>query len=120
MIARVREAGARIKLISDGDVAGALMAALEEHSGVDMLLGVGGAPEAVLAACALKCVGGEIQCRLWPRDDAERQAALAAGLAPAELDRVLTTDDLTGATRLQNRLIIEDSSTPPRATVHLP
>jgi len=96
LIARVREAGARIKLISDGDVAGALMAALEEHSGVDMLLGVGGAPEAVLAACALKCVGGEIQCRLWPRDDAERQAALAAGLAPAELDRVLTTDDLCG------------------------
>jgi fructose-1,6-bisphosphatase II len=94
LIARVREAGARIRLISDGDVAGALMAALEDHSGVDLLMGIGGAPEAVLAACALKCVGGEIQCRLWPRDDAERQAALAAGLDPAELDRVLTTDDL--------------------------
>ena len=96
LIARVREAGARIRLITDGDVAGALMAALEDHSGVDLLMGVGGAPEAVLAACALKCVGGEIQCRLWPRDAQERQAALDAGLAPAELERVLTTDDLCG------------------------
>jgi len=96
LIARVREAGARIKLISDGDVAGALMAALEDHSGVDLLMGIGGAPEAVLAACALKCVGGEIQCRLWPRNAQERQAALDAGLDPAELDRVLTTDDLCG------------------------
>ncbi len=96
LIAQVRQAGARIRLISDGDVAGALMAALDEHSGVDLLMGIGGAPEAVLAAAALKCVGGEIQCRLWPRNDDEKREALAAGLDPAELDRVLTTDDLCG------------------------
>lgn len=94
LIAQVRAAGARIRLISDGDVAGALMAALEDHSGVDLLMGIGGSPEAVLAACALRCVGGEIQCRLWPRDAAERDAALAAGLAPHEFDRILTTNDL--------------------------
>ena len=62
-----------------------------EGTGVDVLMGVGGSPEAVLAACALKCLGGEIQCRLWPRDEAERQEAIAAGL---ELERVFTSSDL--------------------------
>ena len=86
----VREAGARITFISDGDVAGAISAA-RDNTGVDMLLGIGGTPEGIIAACALKCLGGEIQGRLWPQDDAERQKALDAG---HDLDRVLTTEDL--------------------------
>jgi fructose-1,6-bisphosphatase II len=94
LVAQIRAAGARLKLISDGDVAGALTAAMEDYTGVDMLMGIGGAPEAVLAACALKCLGGEIQCRLWPRSEEEKQAAIAAGLDPQEFSRVLGTDDL--------------------------
>jgi fructose-1,6-bisphosphatase II len=94
LIAAIRAAGARLKLLTDGDVAGALTAAMEDYSGVDMLMGIGGAPEAVLAACALKCLGGEIQCRLWPRSDEEKAAAIEAGLAASEFERVLTTDDL--------------------------
>lgn len=90
LIREVRKAGARIRLITDGDISGALMTALPE-TGIDVLMGVGGSPEAVVAACALKCLGGEIQCKLWPRDDEERQAAITAGYA---LDKVLTTDDL--------------------------
>ena len=92
LVEEVRSAGARIKLISDGDVAGGLYTALP-GTGVDMLLGVGGAPEAVLTAAALKCLGGEIQCRLWPRNDDERQAAIGAGL---DLTKVYTTEDLVG------------------------
>jgi fructose-1,6-bisphosphatase II len=94
LVAKIRAAGARLKLIPDGDVAGALTAAMEDYSGVDMLMGIGGSPEAVLAACALKCIGGEIQCRLWPRSHREKQKAIAEGLSPCEFDRVLTTDDL--------------------------
>jgi len=90
LIDAVRAAGARIILITDGDVAGAIATAWPE-SGVDMLIGIGGTPEGVLAAAALKCMGGEIQGRLWPRDDAERTAALDAGY---DLNRVLTGDDL--------------------------
>ncbi|MDI3339241.1 MAG: class II fructose-bisphosphatase, partial [Sphaerobacter sp.] len=90
LIRDIREAGARIKLITDGDVAGALMAAMP-GTGIDVLMGIGGAPEAVVAAAALKCMGGVIQCMLWPRDDKEREAAIAAGL---DLDQVLTADDL--------------------------
>ncbi|MBI5956357.1 MAG: class II fructose-bisphosphatase [Chloroflexi bacterium] len=90
LIGQIRAAGARVKLISDGDVAGAIMAAME-GTGIDALMGIGGSPEAAVAACALKCLSGEIQCRLWPRDEAERQKALEAGL---NLDRVLSTDDL--------------------------
>jgi fructose-1,6-bisphosphatase II len=90
LIREIRQAGARIKLIIDGDVAGAIMAATE-GTGVDVLMGVGGAPEAVVAACALKCLGGEMQCRLWPRDDAERELARRQGL---ELSRVLSVDEL--------------------------
>jgi fructose-1,6-bisphosphatase II len=90
LIAEVREAGARIKLITDGDVAGSIMAA-REGTGVDLLLGVGGTPEGIITACAIKCLGGVIQARLAPRDDAEREKALAAG---HDLSHVLTTDDL--------------------------
>ncbi len=86
----VREAGARIRFISDGDVAAGIAAA-REQSGVDMLLGIGGTPEGVVAAAAIKCLGGVIQGRLWPRNEKERELAVAAGY---DLDRVLTTDDL--------------------------
>ena len=85
-----REAGARIRLIPDGDVAGAISVAWPE-SGADMLIGIGGTPEGVIAACALKCVGGVMQGRLWARDDEERQRILDAGY---DFDRVLDTDDL--------------------------
>ncbi|HEU4512581.1 MAG TPA: class II fructose-bisphosphatase [Nocardioidaceae bacterium] len=92
LVQEIRATGARIKFITDGDVAGAIMAARPD-TGIDMLLGVGGTPEGIIAACAMKCTGGVIQGRLWPTDDAERQKALDAGhdLSP---DRVLTTDEL--------------------------
>ncbi|MEU2348191.1 class II fructose-bisphosphatase [Modestobacter sp. NPDC049651] len=90
LVAEVREAGARIRFISDGDVAGAIAAA-REGTGVDLLMGIGGTPEGIIAACALKCMGGALQGRLWPRDAAERQKALDAG---HDLDRVLGIDDL--------------------------
>jgi fructose-1,6-bisphosphatase II len=90
LISEVRQAGARIRLITDGDVAGAISTAWQE-SGVDILFGIGGTPEGVIAAAALKCMGGELQGRLWPRNDEERRAALAAGY---DLDAVLSTDDL--------------------------
>ncbi|MBW1602825.1 class II fructose-bisphosphatase [Streptomyces sp. JJ66] len=90
IVKEVREAGARIKFISDGDVAGAIMA-VREGTGVDMLLGIGGTPEGIIAACAIKCLGGTLQGKLWPKDDTERQRALDAG---HDLDRVLHTEDL--------------------------
>ncbi|WP_030378824.1 MULTISPECIES: class II fructose-bisphosphatase [unclassified Streptomyces] len=90
LIEEVRATGARIKLISDGDVAGSILA-LREGTGIDLLLGVGGTPEGIISACAVKCLGGTIQGKLWPKDDGERQRALDAG---HDLDRVLTTDDL--------------------------
>lgn len=90
IIKEIRDAGARIKLISDGDVAGSIYA-LREGTGVDMLLGIGGTPEGIISACAVKCLGGTIQGKLWPKDDEERQRALDAG---HDLDRVLMTDDL--------------------------
>jgi fructose-1,6-bisphosphatase II len=90
LVGQVRQSGARIKFISDGDVAGAIMAA-REGTGVDLLLGIGGTPEAIIAACALTCMGGVLQGKLWPRDDAERRKALDAG---HDLDQVLTTRDL--------------------------
>jgi fructose-1,6-bisphosphatase II len=91
LVKDVRETGARIKFISDGDVAGAIMAARGEDTGVDLMLGIGGTPEGIIAACAIKCLGGVIQGRLWPRDADERTKALDAG---HDLDAVLTTDDL--------------------------
>ncbi|MDP2287133.1 MAG: class II fructose-bisphosphatase [Actinomycetota bacterium] len=90
LIADVRDAGARIKFISDGDVAGAIMAA-RAGTGVDMLAGIGGTPEGIITACAIVCMGGEIQAKLWPLDDDERRKALDAG---HDLNRVLRTDDL--------------------------
>lgn len=90
LIDEVRASGARIRLITDGDVAGAIATGWPD-SGADILFGIGGTPEGVLAAAALTCMGGEIQGRLWPRDDQERTAALDAGY---DLDAVLTTEDL--------------------------
>jgi fructose-1,6-bisphosphatase II len=93
LIQEVRDAGARIRLIPAGDVAGALMAAWP-RTGIDVLLGVGGTPEAVLAACGLRALRGGFQGKLWPRHDLDRQNALEAGY---ELDRVLTLDDLVSS-----------------------
>jgi fructose-1,6-bisphosphatase II len=90
LIGDVRAAGARVKLITDGDIAGGIMPALEE-TGIDMLLGIGGSPEAVTAACALKCLGGDIQCRYWPRNDQERRIAEEQNLP---LGQILTIDHL--------------------------
>jgi fructose-1,6-bisphosphatase II len=90
LVHEVRDAGARIRFISDGDVAGAISAA-RPGTGVDLLLGIGGTPEGIIAAAALRCMGGAMQAKLWPRDDEERQKALDAG---HDLDRVLTTEDL--------------------------
>ena len=93
LVQQVRDAGARIKFISDGDVAGAIMATRDD-TGVDLLLGIGGTPEGIIAACAVKCVGGVIQGKLWPKDDAERERAIAAG---HDLSRVLSTNDLVSS-----------------------
>jgi len=90
LIKEVRAAGARIRLIPDGDVAGGISTAWPE-SGADILFGIGGTPEGVITAAALKCMGGDMQGRLWPRNDQEREAAIAAGY---ELDRVIGIDDL--------------------------
>ncbi|MGR6914596.1 class II fructose-bisphosphatase [[Actinomadura] parvosata] len=90
LVKEIRETGARIKFITDGDVAGAIMAA-RAGTGIDLMLGIGGTPEGIVAACALKCLGGVIQGRLWPRDDAERAKAIDAG---HDLSQVLTTNDL--------------------------
>jgi fructose-1,6-bisphosphatase II len=90
LIAELRDAGAKVNLIRDGDVAPAIAAA-QGGTGVDLLMGIGGTPEGVISAAALKCVGGALQGRLWPRDDDERRRLAEAGLDPA---RVLTTDDL--------------------------
>ncbi|HUP72532.1 MAG TPA: class II fructose-bisphosphatase [Acidimicrobiales bacterium] len=90
LIAEVRAAGARIRLIPDGDVAGGISTAWPE-SGADILFGIGGTPEGVITAAALKCMGGDMQGKLWPRNDQEREAAIAAGY---DLDLVIGIDDL--------------------------
>ncbi|AFA72618.1 fructose-1,6-bisphosphatase, class II [Gordonia polyisoprenivorans VH2] len=90
LIGEIRQAGAKIRLISDGDVAGSIAAA-GDYSTVDMLMGVGGTPEGIITAVAMKCMGGEIQGKLWPRNEEERKKALDAG---HDLDRVLGTNDL--------------------------
>jgi fructose-1,6-bisphosphatase II len=92
LIAEIRDAGARLKMIMDGDVAGGLMAAMT-GTGIDALMGIGGSPEAVITACALKCVGGDMQCRLSPRNDEERAHASAEGI---DVERVWGIDDLAG------------------------
>ena len=91
MIRQIREVGARIRLISDGDVAAAIHAAMEDYRGIDVMMGIGGAPEAVLAAAAIKCIGGEIQCKIWPRTEEEREKFKADGI---DLQRVYSTNDL--------------------------
>jgi fructose-1,6-bisphosphatase II len=92
LIRELREAGARVFLITDGDVAPSIAAA-QERTGVDLLMGVGGTPEGVISAAALKCLGGGMQGKLWPRNGEERRALLDTGY---DLDRVLSTDDLVG------------------------
>ena len=93
LVTEIRDTGARIKFITDGDVAGAIMACRED-TGVDLLLGIGGTPEGIISAVAIKCLGGVIQGRLWPADDEEKQKAIDAG---HDLSRVLTTDDLVSS-----------------------
>ncbi len=90
LIDDIRSAGARIKLISDGDIAAGIHAAMWE-SEVDVLLGIGGTPEGVITAAAIRCIGGAIQCKAWPRDDKERDAAIAAG---ADLSKVYSAEEL--------------------------
>ena len=100
LIAALRECGAKVRLITDGDVAPSIAAA-RPGTGVDMLMGVGGTPEGVISAAAIKCLGGAIQGKLWPRNDEERQALVDAGY---DLERVLGTDDLVaGERRLRRR-----------------
>jgi fructose-1,6-bisphosphatase II len=92
-IQAVRAAGARIRLIRDGDIAASIATASSDTS-IDLLIGIGGSPEAVLSAAALKCMGGEIQCSLWPRNEEETAAARDAGM---DLEQVICTDDLVGS-----------------------
>jgi fructose-1,6-bisphosphatase II len=90
LIGQVRRAGARIRLIADGDIAGAILTAIPD-SGIDVLMGIGGASEAVLSACALKCIGGDMQCKPWVQSEEEQKRAAELGV---DLDKVLGIDDL--------------------------
>ena len=92
LLTDIRSAGARVKLISDGDIGASLEAALPERE-VDVLMGIGGTPEGVLSAAALRCIGGGIQCQAWPRDEKEREIAVTDGV---DVDKVYTTDELVG------------------------
>jgi fructose-1,6-bisphosphatase II len=96
LIDGLRDVGAKVNLITDGDVAPAVAAA-RQGSTVDLMMGIGGTPEGVIAAAAVKCLGGAVQGRLWPRDDDERQKLVDAGYDP---ERVLTTDDLVGGNNI--------------------
>ena len=93
LVARIRSAGAKVMFITDGDVQGAIVAAAPERRAADLLMGIGGTPEGVVAAAALKCIGGAIQGKLFPRNDEERGKLLDTGY---DIDRVLTTDELVG------------------------
>jgi fructose-1,6-bisphosphatase II len=93
LVRELRDTGARVKLISDGDLAGALNTCFPE-TGVDVLMGIGGAPEGVISAAAIRCVGGDMQARLQLRDDAERARARVTGID--DLEKVLTAEDLAG------------------------
>jgi fructose-1,6-bisphosphatase II len=90
LLTEIRQAGARVKLISDGDILASLQAAMPD-TGVDVLMGVGGTTEGVISAAALLCIGGAIQCKAWPRDEQERRDALNSGI---DLERVYRTEDL--------------------------
>src|SRR6185503_18337663 len=91
LIRKVRAVGARIRLIGDGDVAAGLMALMEEHTGIDMLMGIGGAPEGVITACTVRCLGGDMQARLWPRDGSDEALAMAEGI---DMGKLLNLDAL--------------------------
>ena len=93
LLSDIRSAGARVKLISDGDIAASIEAALPERE-VDVLMGIGGTPEGVLSAAAIHCIGGAIQCKAWPRDNKERETAIASGV---DVDKVYKTEDLIGS-----------------------
>ncbi len=93
LLREIRATGARVKLITDGDVAAGVMAALPERTGLDVLLGIGGATEAVLTACAVRSIQGDMQCRLWPRDDAERDLIHREGFSE---DQIFRAEDLCG------------------------
>lgn len=93
LIAEIREAGAKVRLIMDGDVAGAIATAQSTNS-IDMMMGIGGTPEGIITACAMKCMGGEIQGKLWPKDEEEAEKARAAG---HDLEKVLGLDDLVSS-----------------------
>ncbi len=93
LIKQVRATGARIRLISDGDIAAAISTSIE-GTGIDLLVGIGGSPEAVVTACALRCLGGEIQCKYWPRDESERQYASDSGI---DVDQVLCLEELVNS-----------------------
>ena len=90
LLAEIRATGARVKLITDGDIAGGIQASMPD-SQVDVLMGIGGSPEAVLTAAAIRCIGGEIQCKPWPRTNEERKEAINAGI---EVDHVYPTEEL--------------------------
>ena len=92
MVEEIRGAGASLRMISDGDIAAAMAPAIPE-SGVDLYIGIGGSPEAVLAAAGIKCLGGDMQCEMWPRDEKERKQLIAEGYEE-ELDRIYSADDL--------------------------
>jgi len=96
LIQELREAGAKVHLIRDGDVAGSIAAA-RGGSGVDLLMGIGGTPEGVISACAIKCLGGSLQGKLWPRNDEERQQLVDAGF---DVDKVLLADDLVSGSEV--------------------
>lgn len=93
LLSEIRQAGARVKLISDGDISASIQAALPD-TGVDVLMGIGGTTEGVISAAAIKCIGGVIQCKAWPRDDKEREAAVAAGV---DIDKVYSMNDLVNS-----------------------
>jgi fructose-1,6-bisphosphatase II len=93
LIKEIRKTGAAIRMIGDGDVAGAIAPSMPE-SGVDVFMGIGGSPEAVLAAAAIKCLGGEILARMWPRDDAEKKMLVDKGLTEDEVQRVYSSEDM--------------------------
>jgi len=93
LIRQIRATGARIKLILHGDVSAGVMTGIEEPP-ADILMGIGGAPEAVITACALKCMGGEMQCKIWPKDERERALVISQGL---DAEKIYLTNDLVGS-----------------------
>src|SRR5207237_4797217 len=98
IVEKIRAAGASLRMIGDGDIAAAMAPSLPE-SNVDLYMGIGGSPEAVLAAAGIKCLGGEMQCKMWPRDERERKKLMDDGYKK-DLDRVFWADDLANGQRI--------------------